>query len=275
MAPKLENPTTTTTTTTPPQMTSDEILAEFMNRAMNNGTAYKTTDPTTWPYRSAIGVTGRLYEDPKTGQTSYEGYKYVVGGQAPAIFNQPSTQQSFEPLYFSGDDENILSNMAPEELIQVQAALRSIRFLGSYRPGLLDQPTVNAFNKLLGQANLLGMEWKDTAVALYQMPQMGTSSGGSTPTYKLSNPEDLKLVFNQAARNVVGRDLDQPTIDQLVKTFQQNEKNFYTGSGEIVEPPSPEALVQTQLETTAPGEVEAKSYGDYIGLLSQLMGGGA
>lgn len=272
MAPKPQNPPSPSTTV-PTTPTADELLAMFMAAAQNNGTAFKTTDPTTWPYRSAIGVTGRLYEDPKTGRREYQGYTYAVGQQAPAIFNQPSTQQNFEPLYFAGDDENILSDMAPEELIQVQGALRSIRFLGSYRPGLLDQATVTAFNKLLGQANLLGMEWKDTAAALYQMPQMSTG-GGSTPSYKLSNPDDLKLVFNQAARSVVGRELDQETIDELVRTFQGNEKKFYQSSGEILEPPSPEALVQTQLETTAPGEVKAKSYGDYVGLLSQLMGGG-
>ena len=262
MALKPQN-TPSPPSTIPENMTSDELLALLLELAKNNGTASTTTDPKSWPYRSAIGVTGRLYEDPKTGRTEYQGYTYAVGQQAPAI----------EPLYFAGDDENILSGMAPEELIQVQGALRSVRFLGSYRPGLLDQATVTAFNKLLGQANLLGMEWKDTAAVLYQMPQMSTG-GGSTPSYKLSNPDDLKLVFNQAARSVVGRELDQETIDELVRTFQGNEKKFYQSSGEILEPPSPEALVQTQLETTAPGEVKAKSYGDYVGLLSQLMGGG-
>jgi len=272
MAPKPQN-TPSPSTTVPTTPTADELLNMFMELAKNNGTAFKTTDPKDWPYRSAIGVTGRLYEDPATGRSDYRGYSYVVGSQAPDIFNQPA--KTFEPLYFAGDDENILSDMAPEELIQVQGALRSIRFLGSYRPGLLDQATVTAFNKLLGQANLYGAEWKDTAAFLYQNPSMGSSSGGgSTPSYKLSNPDDLKLVFNQAARSVVGRELDQETIDELVRTFQGNEKKFYQSSGEILEPPSPEALVQTQLETTAPGEVKAKSYGDYVGLLSQLMGGG-
>ena len=275
MAPKPQN-TPSPDSTIPEGLTSDELLALLIAQAQNNGTAFKTTDPNDWPYRSAIGVTGRLYEDPQTGRSDYQGYTIPTGERlsAPAIFNQPSAEVSMQPLYFAGDDENILSDMAPEELIQVQGALRSIRFLGSYRPGLLDQATVTAFNKLLGQANLLGAEWKDTAAFLYQNPPMGTGGGGSTPSYKLSNPDDLKLVFNQAARSVVGRELDQETIDELVRTFQGNEKKFYQSSGEILEPPSPEALVQTQLETTAPGEVKAKSYGDYVGLLSQLMGGG-
>lgn len=274
MAPRLEKDTTPTTTV-PSSPTAQEIIDSYKNQSPQ--VAYTANDAKTWPYRSAIGVSGKLYEDPNTGRSVYSGYEYWSGPNVdiPAIFNQPSPRQAYQPRYFAGDDENILASMSPEQLISAQAALSAIGFLGSYRPGLLDIPTVSAFGKLLGQANLVGADWQDTAVALYTMPEVSSRSGGSTPTYKLSNPDDLKLVFNQAARNVVGRELDAATVDQLVKTFQQNEKNFYTGRGEIVEPPSPEALVQTQLETAAPGEVEAKSYGDYIGLLSQLMGGGA
>lgn len=265
---------TTPPTTTPSGDISSDDLLNWL-KSIGAGAPTTVTDKTEWPYRSAIGVTGRLYENPATGATAYEGYRYAYGPQeAPAIFNQPSPKTVTEPQYFSGDEDTLLGRMSQEELLSVQAALVGVGYLGSYRPGIIDPPTVTAFTKLLGVANRYGVDYKEAAVALYSMPEMGAGgSGGSMPTYKLSNPDDLKLVFNQAARSIVGRELDQGTIDQLVKTFQSNEKNFYLGSGELVEPPSAEALVQKQIETTAPAEAEAKSYGDYVGLLSQLMGG--
>lgn len=96
----------------------------------------------------------------------------------------------------------------------------------------------------------------------------------------MSNPDDLKEVFRQAAYNTLGGRgfVDDAQIDQFVKAYQEQEikaqRAAYDG-GQVTDPPSASTMAEESVEAADPEGAEASRFAGYVGVLENLIGGGS
>lgn len=203
--------------------------------------------------QQALGGVGARTIDPKTGQPvpgSYTGM--MIPGAKPG-------DPEREPLYFQGDERQIRS-LTPEELAKLQSDLERLGFLSKYRVGVVDSETLGAFTKLLGEANIVGADWKSTLVALENAPRIGKSSGLGP---RRANPDDLRRVFRKASQTTLGYSLDDAELNKMVSTFQQQA----TGSS----PQTAEAFAMSQIERENPLDTQAYDFAQFA---QRFLGGG-
>jgi hypothetical protein len=222
--------------------------------------------------RQAIGVEGTQTLDPLTGkQTGYYGFK---GWE-----NVPYGRQEYpkatqvQPRYFSGD-EDMINAMSPEQLADVQYNLYLSGQLGkNYTPGVVDSQTRSAFRDVLGVANRESTDWV-TAIKTLKAAQV---PGGDLPTFRLSNPDDLKTVFRRAAQEMLGRTLSDEDMKDLVDTFQQRELRFQkqaAAGGTVTEGPQVETFAEKQLTSKFGSEVNVRNMQDIFSQIDQELSRG-
>jgi hypothetical protein len=235
-------------------------------------------------------------EDPNTGVCvpvkSTTPLAVAGGGFAGGIdpdFKAPADEKfrdPTKPYAFTNDDWQILNTLSKDKVIAVQSQLQAA--FSGFKPGTLgnrfDSNTVKYFKLALGRINALNVDPNsplrgknvDEALAyLTTIPQLD-GAGTSLPSYRLTNPEDLKTVFTKAAQSVVGRTLPEQDLMKLVNTYQGLEKTYQqqaSAGGTVTQAPDAGVFAQEQVRKAAPVEAEATDYVSYISSLSDLMQG--
>jgi hypothetical protein len=190
------------------------------------------------------------------------------------------------PYAFTNDDWQILNTLSKDKVISLQSQLQ-VAFPG-FKPKALgnrfDSNTIKYFKLALGRINALNVDPNsplrgknvDEALAyLTTIPQLD-GAGTSLPTYRLTNPEDLKTVFTKASQSVIGRTLPEQDLMKLVTTYQGLEKTYQQQAavgGTVTQAPDAGVFAQEQTRKAAPVEAEASDYLSYISSLSDLMQG--
>lgn len=196
-------------------------------------------------------------------------------------FADPTT-----PYAFTNDDWQILNTLSKDKVIALQSQLQ-VAF-PSFKPRTLgdrfDANTIKYFKRALGRINGLNVDPNsptrgknvDEALAyLTTIPQLDGGDGG-LPSYRLTNPEDLKSVFTKASQSVIGRTLPEQDLMKLVTTYQGLEKTYQQQAavgGTVTQAPDAGVFAQEQTRKAAPVEAEASDYLSYISSLSDLMQG--
>jgi hypothetical protein len=235
-------------------------------------------------------------EDPNTGVCvpvkSTTPLAVAGGGFAGGIdpnYKAPADEKfrdPTKPYAFSNDDWQILNTLSKDKVISLQSQLQ-VAFPG-FKPKTLgdrfDSNTIKYFKLALGRINALnvdpnsplrGKNVDEALTYLTTVPQLD-SAGTSLPTYRLTNPEDLKTVFTKAAQSVVGRTLPEQDLMKLVNTYQGLEKTYQQQAsvgGTVTQAPDAGVFAQEQVRKAAPVEAEANDYVSYISSLSDLMQG--
>lgn len=147
-----------------------------------------------------------------------------------------------------------------------------------------------AMIQVLSDANANGMTWEQVLIGAAASGQWraslrtggrsGGGGGGRRPTVRLSNPDDLRLAFRQAARGVTGGVfVEEDQIDRMVQAYQsleaQEQNQVIEGAATVTQAPSPDAFAVTQLEELDPGGIEANRFAGIARVLSQITSGGS
>lgn len=235
--------TGTTATGSEPGLTQEQ-LAEIGRQALFGATATQ----------KAFGGVGSRQLDPKTGQPIEGSYR---GLMIPGVDGGPER----EPLYFAGD-ENQIRSLTPEQIAQLQADLEKLGRISKYRVGVVDSVTLDAFTKLLGEANVIGTDWATALTTLGNAPSRGGSPGGLGA--RRANPDDLKRVFRRASQSTLGYALDESELNRMVGAFQQQ------ASGGA--PQTAEGFAETQIRKQRPEDAEAY---DFASFAMRFLGGGS
>lgn len=206
-----------------------------------------------------------------------------AGGVDPT-YRAPGKDKFNDPLKkytYTTRDWQILLSMSKEDVISVQQQLMKA-YLG-FKPRALgdrtDPKTITYFKYALGRINQeSAIQGQEILTALPWMiaNPLPISSGSGLPAFKLTNPIDLKTIFNKASQSVVGRQLDEADLKKLVTTYQAAELDYQKGkaakAGAVVMAPDAGAFATKKVLETNPVEASAYSHSDYIGALSKMMG---
>lgn len=126
---------------------------------------------------------------------------------------------------------------------------------------------INAFGDLLRQSNALGTEWRTTLNKFSQLPSAATGTG---PSYRVSNPADLKAVVRAVYRETVGREANDEEANRFVAQYQQEQRQGQQGT---VAAPSAEIAAQNFARMAAPKEAAAYGLLNYIGMFADFAKG--
>lgn len=190
-----------------------------------------------------------------------------------------------QPYVFTTSDINIIYKTSTEKLAQYNKLLMSA-FPG-YKPSSLtnrsDSKLRSYFGKALTQINIVnadpnsplrGKSLDESLKYLSENPILEASS--SLPTYRLSNPDDLKQVFTKASQSTIGRTISDDELNRLVKAYQDQEKQYQQQTavgGTVTQQPQADTFAETQIRKKAPVEAETNDYVSYVDALSKLMQG--
>lgn len=192
-------------------------------------------------------------------------------------FNNP-----LEKYTYTTRDWQMLLTMSKDDVISVQQQL--IKAYPGFKPRALgdrtDPKTITYFKYALGRINQEpAIQGQDIMAALPWMienPLPISSSETGLPAFKLTNPIDLKTIFNKTSQSVVGRQLDEADLNKLVTTYQAAELDYQKGktakAGAVVMAPDAGAFAAKKILEENPTEASATSHADYIGALSKMMG---
>lgn len=271
-------PTTSTTVpVTAEQATAGAQKALAAIQALIAGTAGSTVTNRQSPSsRQAIGVSGTQYFDPATGEPmGYFGYT-AVGRQTPyySAGKGGVVSQDVQPKFFEGDEDQI-RRQSPENIGFLQRQMATSGLLkGSYNPGLPDDKTVAAYKTLLGWANSFGAS--DPMTALERLKASGFTGKNVGVTKYVTNATDLKNVFDKTAQSVLGRNLDEESLNRLVKAYQQQEvaptQNAMV-TGAKVKEPTASVFGEKQIKAQNADEAEAYKFAQYAQVLERMLGG--
>lgn len=197
------------------------------------------------------------------------------------------------PRYFDGD-EFMPVQFSPDKIADLQRQLVAV---GLLRPGIRigvgdwDEPSIDAFYRLLGYANQNGISWKAALNKLStegagfsevdefgNLVPVGQSAGELVPT-RTTPPEELRRVFRTAVIDTLGQGWDEGRIESMVSSYQameiQRQQEAFSAEGtsqNIVGIPSPESFAIEQAETAEPGRAQAEQGLDYANQFMDLIG---
>lgn len=193
------------------------------------------------------------------------------------------------PLYFEGDEIRPASQ-GPREIVRIQEALLDAGLFTKktrFQKGLWDEPTIKAYGRLLAFANTMGVD-KDKALARYKEtydPAQDAEEGEPRKPLRieLTNPADLRAVFETVARRRIGRKLAPAEVDRYVASYQGQEKATQTEAyneaetgGTVVRAPDPQAFLADRIAKEYGVEAGAHSLAetgnDFLDLLKEVGG---
>lgn len=187
-----------------------------------------------------------------------------------------------EMSFYSLDDASIRQVYAelstnPQLRAKTQAILQRKGFYGSRDPGIFDNDLI-AIQNWLDYSNTMGVtRGRALTEMLRDLPDR-TGGGGGARRYRVSNPEDLKVVLNKAAMDTIGRSFTDQELQLTVRGYQQAEmtaqQQYYAG-GVATEAPSPETFAQQSAKFFAPNEANAYKFLGIMDRIFSATSGGA
>ena len=249
-----------------------------------------TTPPTTTPPGSAGATTAMEDLGALKGQeTASDVVTYTPGERlivekgkwkiydGPGLVNARGQVEKIQGSPFTYDLENepgrLWASYNPRERAEKMEQLVSAGFLS--KSGLDDYSSqLNGIAQWLQASNYLGLEKENTLSTLIAGgPKINRSGGGgSTPSYVISNPDELKLIAKKVSQETLGRELNDEDVDRFVKAYQAQELQAQKASGVVTRVAGSDVAAQEFAEATAPTEAKAYQYLGYINKFVDAIG---
>lgn len=183
------------------------------------------------------------------------------------------------PRYFEGD-EWVPGSLGSEEIARLQREMAGAGLLTGYRLGVWDAASREAYRDLLSMANSSGMSRQAMLRRLKDSPLVEEGKPPRKPlTHVLSNPDELRAVYQKAAQAIIGRRIDPAEAEAFVAAIHGGERAFQrqryeldpemggTGGGTVFEPTTSEQGTLTAAEAALrrdhPEEAYAEDFGEY------------
>lgn len=245
------------------------------------------------PQSNPIGDLPYYATDPVTGELTPNRWVAVrpeptvsrIGGEAAGRVHPVGVL----PHYYQGDAEAIVTGLPPEVLADLQAKMVALGLYGSKHPNIVyrvpDRDTIAAFSQILTASNASGytydevmQQWASSASRVVQPPEPKPPHA-----IQVTNAEDLVLVFKDAARNAIGREVSNAEARAWASSFQAEQaakqeaafavQDAEPGSGNVrlEQPMSPTAFTETQLRGTP--EYAATRANDQLVAFRKMLAG--
>lgn len=211
--------------------------------------------------------------------------------------NPQSYITNVKPIYFDGD-EYIPSNWGAAQIWEIQQHLAKVGLLRTnFTRNTWDSATRNAYKELLALSNAQGMKADQTLQHLlsssssdstdgnlFKVDEFGNvvPAGGKTVQpliTQTTDPAALRRTFRKAVIETLGEGWSQDEINKMVAAYnnvetsrQTQNYNMQTSgqSGNIVDIPSPEDFIQSQIMEKDPEGVQAQETLGFTSDFAQL-----
>lgn len=193
----------------------------------------------------------RWYRDQNTGEWKYGNVDGIVNGRTGQVGNYYDIDVSPYQIWYS---------MTPAKRNLVIDSLQS---RGFNMKTFTQQ--INGFQQVIVSANALGQDW-ETVLTRMGTLKTGQPTGG--PTYRVSNPADIKAVADQVFRATLGRGATGDEADRFVKFYQQEQVKGQQGS---VAAPQADVAAQQFAQLSAPREEAAYKMLGLLGTFADFV----
>lgn len=159
----------------------------------------------------------------------------------------------------------ILTGLDDVRLKQVQEILKRKGWYGSSERGNGFMPQdLNAFQNFYETAKAKGLDWETALTQVQKGPDFVLGSSGVN---KVPSAIDLKEVLQRTALTVVGRKLDDKSVDNLVSSYQAASNGTAT-----TDAPAADTFFKSHIEQKYGAESDATKYLSAIGTVSRVLG---
>lgn len=237
------NAATSTTGTTAPTGSGEETVEQAIARIQAQGAA-STEGKTGLPANYQLPT--RQWTNQLTGQIeTYSGNELIN-------LTTGATQRMYlidqDPTAIIGQK---LTKEGPQGLLKF---LKDLEGLGFYEGAKVGNGTsgndIGAVASFLRYANMQGLEMNSALAAAYQQIPGNFRTGGGGGT-RVTNPADLRAVFQSVAMSTLGRGLKPREIESMITAYQQIERR----SGSVAAP-NAQVYADEALRARFKGEAE-------------------
>lgn len=196
--------------------------------------------------------------------------------EGPGLVNAKGGIEKVQGSTFTYDLENepgrLWASYNPRERFEKMEQLVSAGFLS--RAGVDDYSSqLNGIAQWLQASNYLGLEKENTLSTLIAGgPSIKRGSTGGTPSYVVSNPDELKLIAKKVSQETLGRELNDEDVDRFVKAYQAQELQAQRGSGVTTRMAGADVAAQEFAQESAPTEAAAYEYLGYVNKFVDSIG---
>lgn len=204
----------------------------------------------------------RLVRDPETGQQIEYGGPGIISSNGMIVRNDDGTAK----LEYDLRTEPRLYYLTTPSA-KLESVLDTLKAMGAR----VDTPeyAVNAIGDLMLFANNFGRDIDTTLRELQTRAPMFDEA----PRYRVSSSKDLRIVFNETAKQALGRKFSEEELQRAIRGYQSAEIGVQaTEAGTVESVASPQAYAQDFAQQTAPTEAKAYKYLDYANLLFKSLG---
>jgi hypothetical protein len=124
----------------------------------------------------------------------------------------------------------------------------------------LDSGSQAAMEQFLGIVNDKGYTWdvaQPLVFAEYEPVKGLPGTGGRARSYQVSSPDDITLVANRVAEEIIGRRLTKGQAEKIIKMVQSEERKAgLSDAVEQVQAAAPQTIAQQQVEQTFSQEAQ-------------------
>lgn len=232
-------------------------------------------------------VVGRgVYSGEDIGSSARDPYGHDPSGRVVNTFDHRNP--NIVVRYISGD-EFAPGARGAEEIRNLQLALVRAHLLGDhFTHGRWDVASQKAFKTLLAFANVNGLTWQQ-ALQTYQAQAsrgaLGNAPGNGSSTsagqlIQVTNPEDLRLAFQDASRQLTTGQFNDATINEMIAAYQHAEVVAQTTgqqtlsgnvgggahsiAGTVTGPPSVATFAREQAMHHDPASYNARQFADTV-----------
>lgn len=197
----------------------------------------------------------------------------------PLLVDKDNQISKDHPQKYVPDEAfSIIASFGTEE--ERFAFLKSLEAKDFYGSGQVsatgtDSEDLNAVAQLLNVANIMGRTWD---VAYYHVltsgkyaTTPGRGGGGGGVSIRYTNPADVKAVFQESAQRILGRSVDENTLNQFVDTYREMERQGARGS---VQAPAVSTAAESQIEQQYGAERSAVGFSNLARIMDSLIRGG-
>ena len=253
-------------------------------RKIQDSTPPTTTPPGSAGTTSAIENLGNVQgQETAADVVTYQpGQRLIVENgkwkiyEGPGLVNAKGGIEKIEGSTYVYDIENepgrLWASYNPRERIEKMEQLVSAGFLS--KAGVDDYSSqLNGIAQWLQASNYLGLEKENTLSTLIAGgPSIKRGGSGGTPSYVVSNPDELKLIAKKVSQETLGRELNDEDVDRFVKAYQAQELQAQKASGVVTRVAGSDVAAQQFAEQTAPTEAKAYEYLGYINKFVDAIG---
>lgn len=193
------------------------------------------------------------------------------------------------PKYYEGDAAEILGNMDPLLLADLQAHMVEYGLFGSRKPNITyqyaDNDTITAFTRVLTTANSTGQTYQEVLRKLAQIPPEDRPkfTEAKAPD-RITNTEDLVAVMKNASRNALGREISDDQARAFAQAYQSAERSYNSQvnaiaeaglGGEVMSPPDPSSMANASLKANYGAEKQTYDLTSQVATFRSLLAGGS